>query len=86
MPPSNRKMNPRGLFSRLVSSLVFLLANVHLSVVKLDRATGRAADGVARLVVIPPAVTVPGDARVVGSHRVVRLATTRDPAADGEPP
>ncbi len=32
-------------------------------------------DGVARLVVIPPAVAVPGAARVVGPHCVVRGAT-----------
>jgi hypothetical protein len=32
-------------------------------------------DGVARLVVIPPAVAVPGAARVLGPHCVVRGAT-----------
>src|ERR1700686_5502909 len=44
-----------------------------MSVVKLGQATGRAADTVARLVVIPPVVAVPGTARIVGPHRVVRL-------------
>ena len=40
--------------SRLVLSLVCLLAGVHLSVVKLDQVTGRVANAVSRLVVIPP--------------------------------
>src|SRR5207237_7898908 len=53
---------PRRLWSRLVSSLVCSLAGVHLSVVKLGHGTGLAPDGVARLVVIPPAVAVPGAA------------------------
>ena len=48
----NREMNPRRLPSRLASRI--LLADVHLSVVELGHFTGCAADGVARLVVIPP--------------------------------
>jgi hypothetical protein len=48
----NREMNSRRLLSRLASRI--LLAHVHLSVVELGHFTGRAADGVARLVVIPP--------------------------------
>src|SRR5712672_1611395 len=63
---------PRRLWSRLVSSLVCSLAGVHLSVVKLGHGTGLAPDGIARLVVIPPAVDVPRAARVVGPHCVVR--------------
>ena len=53
---------PGRLLRRLGLSLVFLLADVHLSVVKLGQSTGLAPDGVARLVVIPPAVVVPGAA------------------------
>jgi hypothetical protein len=56
-------------------TLLCLLAGVHLSVVKLDLGTGRAVNAVSRLVVIPPAVVVPGAARVVGPHCVVRGAT-----------
>jgi hypothetical protein len=59
---------------RLVSSLVRLLADVHQAVVKLDQATGRAPDGVACRIVVPPAVAVPRAAPVVGPDCVVRLA------------
>ena len=63
--------------SRPALSLGCLLADVHLAVVKLDRATRLALDGIARRVVIPPAIAVPRATRVVGRHCIVRAATIR---------
>ena len=63
--------------SRLVGSLQRLLADVHQAVVKLDHGTGGAADGIRCRVISPTAVVVPGAARVIGPHRVVRLVTVR---------
>ena len=63
--------------SRPALSLGCLLADVHLAVVKLDLATRLALDGIARHVIIPPAITVPQATRVVGRHCIVRAATIR---------
>jgi len=50
-----------------------LLTDVRQAVVKLDHRAGRALEGVARRVVIPPAVSTLGAALVVvGPHCIVK--------------
>src|SRR6266481_921485 len=65
---------PEAVFQPPRPDLRCLLADVHQAVVKLDHGTGRALDGVAGCVAIPPTVAVPGATRVIGAHCVVRAA------------
>src|SRR5215468_4724325 len=66
---SEAALEPPRFISRM------LTGRCHLSVVKLGHGTGLANDGVARPVVIPPAVAIRRAARAAGSYCVVRGAT-----------
>src|SRR3954468_5092052 len=48
------------------------LADMHQAVFEFDHGTWRAADRIAGCVVRPSAVAVPGAARIIGAHCVVR--------------